>query len=107
MFGAFTPSAILQQGRGLLWKNPWRMSARRKFRTRLRLKQVDNVIQTLDQAGVATHSLSTALQLPTESEMHPRDKYTTFSRTDRGYRKSLHKVPKWTRITSRTNPLGF
>lgn len=26
--------------------------------------------------------------------MHPKDKYTTFSRTDPGYRKSMHKVPK-------------
>lgn len=48
-----------------------------------------------------------ALALPTEAEMLAKDKYTTFSRTDPGYRKGLHKVPHWTRITSRENPRGF
>lgn len=48
-----------------------------------------------------------ALALPTEAEMTAKDKYTTFSRTDPGYRKSLHKVPHWTRLTHRTNPTGF
>ena len=47
------------------------------------------------------------MALKTESEMVPKDKYTTFSRTDPGYRKGLHKVPHWTRITSRENPRGF
>ncbi|KAK4053784.1 hypothetical protein OIV83_001440 [Microbotryomycetes sp. JL201] len=107
MFGAFSPSLVLNQGRGLLWKNPWRMSPTRKLRARLRLKQVDHVIGTLSTEGVPTRALQTALLLPTEHEMPPKDKYTTFSRTDRGYRKSMHKVPKWTRLTSRTNPLGF
>lgn len=27
-----------------------------------------------------------------------QDKYTTFSPHDRGYRKSVHKVPKWTKV---------
>ena len=47
------------------------------------------------------------LALPTEKEMKPKDKYTTFSRKDQGYRKGIHKVPQWTKITSRTNPQGF
>lgn len=33
-----------------------------------------------------------ALAMPTEQQMRPKDKYTVFSRTDPGYRKSLHKV---------------
>lgn len=54
----------------------------------------------------------------------PSDKYTTFSKRDPGYRKSQHKVPKWTRVsltmrtafrssltplqlTLRENPKGF
>lgn len=50
---------------------------------------------------------SKALALPTESEMPPRNKYTIFSRTSTGYRKGMHKVPHWTRLTLRENPVGF
>jgi hypothetical protein len=32
--------------------------------------------------------------------MHPRDKYTVFSPHAKGYRKGIHKVPKWTRVRS-------
>ena len=39
-----------------------------------------------------------ALQLPKEHEMPARDKYTTFSKWDKGYRKGIHKVPKFTRV---------
>jgi hypothetical protein len=43
-------------------------------------------------SGVHCKSLDRALELPSESEMLPKDKYTTFSRTGREYRKSVHKV---------------
>jgi hypothetical protein len=55
--------------------------------------------------------------------MPAKDKYTVFSRHDRGYRKGIHKVPKftrvrprrllldfysyWTQLTLRVNPKGF
>ncbi|KAM0755110.1 hypothetical protein T439DRAFT_297556 [Meredithblackwellia eburnea MCA 4105] len=103
MFFKPTPIAL----GGLLWKMPWRLSQTRKMRARLRLKAVDSVISTLESSGVTTLSLTKALKLPLESEMSPKDKYTVFSRTERGYRKGLHKVPKWTRITQRENPVGF
>lgn len=48
-----------------------------------------------------------ALELPTETAMPAKDKYTVFSRHARGYRKGLHKVPKWTKVTQRINPTGF
>jgi Mitochondrial ribosomal protein L31 len=32
--------------------------------------------------------------------MLPKDKYTVFSRNTRGYRKGIHKVPKFTRVSS-------
>ena len=32
--------------------------------------------------------------------MAPRDKYTVFTRWARGYRKGIHKVPKWTRVSN-------
>lgn len=33
--------------------------------------------------------------------MPARDKYTVFSPHARGYRKGIHKVPKWTRVRLR------
>ncbi|GAA6025329.1 hypothetical protein JCM11491_000393 [Sporobolomyces phaffii] len=109
MFGAFRQSPIASVG--LLWKMPYRLSKTRKFRQRLRLKSVDQVIATLASTSPRscppTASLVEALALPSEREMPPRDKYTTFSRKETGYRKGIHKVPQWTKITSRTNPHGF
>ncbi|KAK4544791.1 hypothetical protein LTR36_004040 [Oleoguttula mirabilis] len=46
-------------------------------------------------------------EMPTEQEMHPRDKYTMFDRKAKGYRKGVHKLPKWTRVSQRLNPPGF
>ncbi|WWC91711.1 uncharacterized protein L201_006657 [Kwoniella dendrophila CBS 6074] len=105
MFGAFRQSSILSGG--LLWKTPWRLSPTRKANQRKRLKQVDSVISAVAESGIITKSLERALALPTESEMLAKDKYTTFSKHHRGYRKSQHKVPKWTRLTLRENPKGF
>ncbi|GAA5938240.1 hypothetical protein JCM3775_002925 [Rhodotorula graminis] len=101
-FRASSPSMV-----GLLWKMPWRLSKTRKMRQRLRLKAVDDIIATVRASGVQTHSLTAALALPRESAMPPRDKYTTFSRKDPGYRKGIHKSPHFTKVTSRTNPEGF
>lgn len=105
MFGAFRPS--LPSLGGLLWKNPWRLSSTRKNRVRMRLRAVDDVISTLQQSQIECNALQRALNLPSESQMLPKDKYTTFSKHDRGFRKSVHKVPKWTRKTIRENPVGY
>ncbi|KAF4548307.1 putative mitochondrial ribosomal protein L31 [Elsinoe fawcettii] len=45
--------------------------------------------------------------MPREEEMVARDKYTMFARYERGYRKGVHKLPKWTRVSQRLNPPGF
>lgn len=105
MFGAFRPSIVAQGG--LLWKNPFRMSATRKANVRKRLRAVDDVIATVAESGVKCKALDEALALPKESEMLARDKYTVFSRNATGYRKSVHKVPKFTKLTNRTSPAGF
>ena len=52
-------------------------------------------------------ALDRDLTLPKESDMHSRDKYTVFSPHDKNYRKSVHKVPKFTRKSLRVNPRGF
>ncbi|KAK3649667.1 hypothetical protein LTR56_006850 [Elasticomyces elasticus] len=46
-------------------------------------------------------------EMPTEQEMLPRDKYSMFDRKAKGYRKGVHKLPKWTRVSQRLNPPGF
>ncbi|KAI0362671.1 mitochondrial ribosomal protein L31 [Trametes cingulata] len=105
MFGAFRPTQPSMVG--LLWKTPWKLSRTRKANVRARLKQVDSVIEAVKESGVQCAALTKALELPKEHEMPPRDKYTVFSRRAKGYRKGIHKVPKWTRLTLRTNPKGF
>ncbi|GJJ12207.1 hypothetical protein Clacol_006448 [Clathrus columnatus] len=105
MFGPFRPTAINYGG--LLWKTPWKLSPTRKANQRKRLKRVDAVIETVRQSGVECTALDEALRLPKEHEMPARDKYTVFSAKAVGYRKGIHKVPKWTRMTLRTNPRGF
>ncbi|CAO3630969.1 unnamed protein product [Cunninghamella blakesleeana] len=105
MFGAFRPSLVAQGG--LLWKNPFRMSATRKANVRKRLREVDQVIAAVKESGVQCKALHEALALPKETEMHARDKYTVFSRYGLHHRKSFHKVPKFTKKTQRTSPPGF
>ncbi|EDO14744.1 hypothetical protein Kpol_297p5 [Vanderwaltozyma polyspora DSM 70294] len=131
MFGAFKPTSSVLGG--LLWKSPWRMSAPQKSRVRNRLKDVDEVIkqvtlglhvQKCQDKGISyEESLKSDTQykprskllrllnkssfFPKESEMLPRDKYTVFNRKSDGYRKSVHKVPKWTKISMRKNPDHF
>ncbi|CCU99242.1 unnamed protein product [Malassezia sympodialis ATCC 42132] len=103
--GAFRPSSAALGG--LLWKNPWRLSSPRKARVRQRLRDVDMVIETVRASGVTCSALERDLKLPKENDMHSRDKYTIFSPTGVNFRKSVHKVPKWTRKTLRVNPRGF
>lgn len=84
------------------------MSKTRKANVRKRLKDVDSVIQVLTETGVKCKGLEMAQQLPTEPEMTPREKYSVFTPNGKGYRKSLHKVPKFTRIPlTRSTPEGF
>ena len=47
------------------------------------------------------------VEMPTEGEMLAKDKYTLFDKKAKGYRKGVHKLPKWTRVSQRLNPPGF
>lgn len=131
MFGAFKSTNTLLGG--LLWKIPWRLSAQQKARQRKRLRDVDEVIKTLtmgihamrcetkgigyDQAMVMKRKFkprSEALRLhnkpeffPKEYQMSAKNKYTVFDKKEVGYRKGIHKVPKWTKVSKRDNPKHF
>lgn len=92
------------------------MSQHQKFRHRKRLIAVDNVISTVFSAlkqtqKKDTQSFSKLLdkynRFPKESEMIPKNKYTVFTRTETGYRKSIHRTPKWTKVSKRVNPEFF
>lgn len=97
MFGAFRPTSFVNGS--LLWKVPYRLSSTRKANLRKRLRRVDDVIAAVAESGVQTRSLERAQALPTEAEMKPKDKYTVFDPKYRGWRKGIHKVPKWTRVS--------
>jgi len=110
MFGPFRLTSPLSGG--LLWKIPWRLSRHQKARQRARLRHVDHVVATVDNAlkkkGVQTKAVERwKAEMPTEEEMLPKDKYTIFDRKAGGYRKGVHKLPKWTRVSQRLNPPGY
>ncbi|KAF1816116.1 mitochondrial ribosomal protein L31 [Eremomyces bilateralis CBS 781.70] len=110
MFGAFRPSGPLFGG--LLWKIPYRLSRPQKYRHRQRLKHVDKVVATVDAALQKLGKPVAAVErwkeeMPTEAEMLAKDKYTMFDKKVKKYRKGIHKLPKWTRVSQRLNPPGF
>lgn len=78
----------------------------------MRLRAVDDVIATVSAALEKKGETLKALEvwketMPTEEEMLPKDKYTIFDRKEKRYRKGIHKLPKWTRVSQRLNPPGY
>ncbi|KXN68090.1 putative MRPL31-mitochondrial ribosomal protein, large subunit [Conidiobolus coronatus NRRL 28638] len=93
---------------GLVWKNPWKMSSCRKANLRKRLRDVDEVVKTLSDSGYTCKRLEEFKKLPTEAELSPREKYTVFSKSTKGHRLVIHKVPKFTKLPHpRKSPIGF
>ncbi|KAK6464264.1 mitochondrial 54S ribosomal protein YmL31 [Scheffersomyces coipomensis] len=118
MFGAFRSSLTLSGG--YLWKKAPRMSVPQKYRLRQRMKQVDTNIENIYQSIIKTSENlkdgdATGLkridylkfEFPKENEMTPRDKYTTFSKNEKNYRRDVHLIPKWTKKSFRENPKYF
>lgn len=108
MFGPFQGSLTLLGG--YLWKSAPRLSTPQKYRLRKRMKLVDsnieNIFQSLNQDGKTGYAKLDYLKYkyPKEYQMTPRDKYTTFDKKAKGYRKLVFKVPKWTKKSFRENP---
>ncbi|KAF9887902.1 hypothetical protein FE257_009424 [Aspergillus nanangensis] len=106
----FKPSSPLFSG--LLWKIPWRISSPQKARQRKRLRSVDRVVDAVSAALMRSGQGSKAVdrwyrEMPREEEMVSKDKYTIFDKKEKTYRKGIHKLPKWTRVSQRVNPPGF
>jgi hypothetical protein len=88
------------------------MSKGQKARHRLRMRIVDRNIERVGLAlksnGMTCNMLERLKrELPKESEMPAKDKYWVFNKTSKGYRKSAHRQPKWTKITNRVPPKGY
>lgn len=113
MFGPF--KGTLPTFGGLLWKRSWRMSQDQKFRLRKRMQQVDQNIEVLYKSLKPLDSKLTGhpkidhlkFVFPKEKDMKASDKYTTFNKNAKDYRKAVHHVPKWTKLSFRENPKYF
>lgn len=104
---------------GYLWKKAPRLSLPQKYRLRQRMKTVDSNIEAIYQGMIALQGKQAGeptglskvdflkFDLPKEHELAPRDKYTTFDKKVKNYRKDLHLVPKWTKKTFRVFPKYF
>lgn len=79
------------------------------------MQLVDRNIEVLYQSLKQENSASTGYKkidalkfdFPKENEMLTKDKYTAFDKKVRGYRKSVHFVPKWTKKSFRDHPKYF
>ncbi|EGV60798.1 hypothetical protein PSN45_001412 [Yamadazyma tenuis] len=111
MFGAFRAS--LTNHGGYLWKSAPRLSSPQKSRLRQRMKTVDANIEAIYQSLPKDHNGLTSyrkvdylkFKFPKENEMSAKDKYTTFDKKAKDYRKLVFKVPKWTKKSFRENPM--
>jgi hypothetical protein len=80
-------------------KVPWRLSRHQKYRQRERLRHVDSIVATLDNAlarkGQSMKKVERwKVEMPTEEEMLPKDKYSVFDRKVKRYRKGIHSTLK-------------
>lgn len=104
---------------GYLWKFNSRISTSQKAKLRSRMKQVDENIKQIYEGILKIQNKSNGeftgikkiddlnFKFPKEFEMKPNDKYTTFNKNWKNYRKPVHRVPKWTKISFRENPKYF
>ncbi len=88
------------------------MSKHQKYRHRKRMQSVDEVIKTLYQGLKQTGQSNPKIErfyfnYPKESQMDPFDKYFVYNKYSKGYRKGVHKVPKFTKLSLRENPKYF
>lgn len=88
------------------------MSRFQKTRHRIRMRTVDSVLETLQLGLQAVNAKCSTVEkvierTPKECDMDPKDKYWVFNRKGHGYRKGVHRQPKWTRLTNRVPPTNF
>ncbi|KAI5951452.1 hypothetical protein KGF54_004526 [Candida jiufengensis] len=105
---------------GYVWKFTPHITSTQRANLKKRMLQVDENIQQIYQGLIKTNKIETQgkktgyekidhlkFEFPKFNQMSSRDKYTTFSRHSRDYRKPIHRVPKWTKLSFRENPKHF
>ena len=104
---------------GYVWKYNKKNFNSTKTKLRSRMKQVDENIENIYKGLLQIQGKSNGeltgiekvdylkFQFPKENEMIARDKYTTFNKNWKDYRKPVHRVPKWTKLSFRENPKYF
>ncbi|KAJ3238031.1 hypothetical protein HDU81_008502 [Chytriomyces hyalinus] len=82
---------------GLVWKRRFTLTQSQKYRHRLRLRAVDNIVDTVIKSGVSLKALDFADSMMREPEMTPEQKYWVHSKRFRNGIKPAHWVPHWTK----------
>ncbi|KAL6452510.1 MRPL31 54S ribosomal protein L31 [Candida maltosa Xu316] len=111
------PSSV--RSGGYLWKFRPVISTSQKASLKSRMRQVDDNIKTIYEGLIQVQGKNKGestgykkidylqFEFPKEHQMSSRDKFTTFNKNWKGYRKPIHRVPKWTKISFRENPKYF
>ncbi|KAF4003135.1 Mitochondrial ribosomal protein L31 family protein [Saccharomyces cerevisiae] len=106
MFGPFKLTSPVAGG--LLWKIPWRMSPRPRCQDKgLTYQEAMESKKKYKPRSKSLRLLNKPSVFPKENQMSSIDKYWTFDKKAVGYRKGIHKVPKWTKISIRKAPKFF
>ncbi|KAI3657839.1 hypothetical protein MP638_001677 [Amoeboaphelidium occidentale] len=98
------PSFICRVGQARYARRRWFLSAGQKKRVRTRLREVDELIETLKASNITTPKLEEALKLRKESELTPTEKYYVFSKNPKYHMKPIIQVPHFTKVP---HPRGF
>lgn len=83
---------------GLVNKRRFRLTGGQKYRLNKRLKQVDQVVQTIADSQVSLKRLDVALLAPTQPELTAFQKYWIPSKRYRDGFKPVHWMPHWTKV---------
>ncbi|KAI5963310.1 uncharacterized protein KGF55_003102 [Candida pseudojiufengensis] len=112
---------------GYVWKFTPHITSTQRANLKKRMLQVDENIEQIYQGLKKSSNIETQdehknkknlktgfdkidylkFEFPKFNQMSSRDKYTTFSRHSRDYRKPIHRVPKWTKLSFREDPKHF
>lgn len=106
---------------GYVWKFTPHITSTQRVNLRKRSEQVDSNIDQIYRGLIQLQQGDKKMgektgypkidhlkfDMPRFNEMKSRDKYTTFSKHSRDYRKPIHRVPKWTKLSFRENPKHF
>ncbi|KAI3405770.2 hypothetical protein KGF56_001377 [Candida oxycetoniae] len=105
---------------GTIWKFTPRITSTQRAKLRKRSLQVDENIEQIYQGliqsqpdkndGDKTDSAKInylKFEFPKYNDLGKKDRFFTFNRNSKDYRKPVQRVPKWTKLSFRENPKYF